>query len=290
VHSPASVPDIAAEPAGPETPFFFEHAGRPLFAVLHEPARPRPGAPVLLPCHSLGIEQLTPYRNEVAIARAAARLGFPALRWHARGCGDSAGDTADVTLASLLEDAHAAAEVAKRRTGATRTAWLGIRLGAHTAAAAAAARDDAAALAMWEPVERSQDYFRAMLRGMLFAEVAAGRKPADTVDALLARLERDGTLDVHGYLVYRELVASLRDTPLSGRLAGWARPTLIVQVQARPTLSPAHAKLAESLAAGGARVATVQVAEEPGWHFMANPSWLSEPLVRQTAEWLDAVA
>lgn len=288
--SPAPPHDISAHASAPEQPFFFEHAGRPLFAVFHAAARPRPGAPVLVTCESLGIEQLTPYRNEVAIARAAARLGIATLRFHARGCGDSGGDTADVTMATLLEDAHAAAEVAKQRSGAATTAWLGIRLGGFTAATAAATRADAAALALWEPVERAPDYFRALLRGMLFAEVAAGRKPGESVDDLLARLERDGALDVHGYLLYRALVASLRDAPLTARLERWAGPTLIAQVQARPTLATGHARLAESLRAHGAAVTTLQVAEEPGWHFMSNPSWLSEPLVRGTAEWLDAVA
>src|SRR5690242_12001905 len=48
-----------------ETPLFFDSGGRPLYGVYHAPVQPRAGAPVLVQCHSLGVEQIALYRAEV---------------------------------------------------------------------------------------------------------------------------------------------------------------------------------------------------------------------------------
>src|SRR5512143_991682 len=130
------MPPASPTDASRETPFFFEPGQRPLYAVYHEPLRERAGAPVLVYVHSTGVEQITNYRNQVNLARAAAAAGFPALRYHARGHGDSGGDFADVTRDSLVEDARAAAVEALRRSGAARVVWAGDRLGALVAACA----------------------------------------------------------------------------------------------------------------------------------------------------------
>jgi alpha/beta superfamily hydrolase len=286
--------DPRGAPAAPgtasETPLFFASGDRPLYAVLHAPRVARPGAPVVIHCHSLGVEQLTVYRAEVLLARAAAERGFPVLRWHARGHGDSAGDFADVTLESLTEDALAAAREARARTGARRIVWLGVRFGALTAARAAVAAEGAAGLALWEPVHHGLDYFRAHLRGWLFSEVAAGRRPGVTADDLLARVASDGQVDVHGYYLHRAIVESARGEVLATRLEPWKAATLVAQIQSRPRLSPANEALASALRQRGAEVTTLAVAEEPGWQFISNPAWECAPLVQQTVEWLDALA
>jgi pimeloyl-ACP methyl ester carboxylesterase len=241
-------------------------------------------------CHSLGVEQVTCYRAEVLFARAAAAAGFPVLRYHARGHGDSAGDFAAVTLESLTEDALAAAAEALRRSGATRVVWLGVRFGGLVAAAALPRGPEAAGLALWEPVHAPRDYFRAQLRGLLYSQVAEGKKPSATVDDLMARLDGDGHVDVHGYYLHRALADSVRDESLPRRLESWRGPTFLAQIEQRRSFSPAHTALVESLTARGARVETMKVPEEPGWHMVANPAWTSPELVAATAEWLRAVA
>jgi pimeloyl-ACP methyl ester carboxylesterase len=253
---------------------------------------------VVVHCHSIGVEQVTCYRAEVLTARAAAAAGFPVFRYHARGHGDSAGDFADVTLESLTEDALAAAAEAQRRSGATRVIWLGVRFGALAAAGALSrtlARGrgrglETAGLALWEPVHQSTDYFRGQLRGLIYSQVAEGKKPSATADELLARVTSEGRVDVHGYFLHRSLADSARDHPLAGRLEGWTGPTFIAQIQARRKFSAAHTALAEALGARGARVTTFQVGEEPGWHMVSNPAWESTALVRATEEWFRAVA
>jgi pimeloyl-ACP methyl ester carboxylesterase len=265
---------------------------------VHHAAVPgRAGAPVVVHVHGLGVEQITLYRQEVLTARAAAAAGFPVLRWHARGHGDSAGSAADVTLDTLVEDARMAADEAKRRSGATRVVWLGVRLGALVAAIAAQGRSDTAGLVLWEPVAKPADFFRMQLRTLLFSQVAGGKKPDATVDQLLARLERDGSLDVLGYTLYQSTRASLEGVSLAEALAGVRVPVRIAQIQTRAKLAPAHVQLVEALggtldeAAPGANdVRAAHIQDEPGYQLMTNPAWQCDALTRLTVEWLDAMA
>jgi pimeloyl-ACP methyl ester carboxylesterase len=244
---------------------------------------------VVVHCHTLGVEQLTSYRVEVLSARAAAALGFPVLRYHARGHGDSGGDYADVTLETLTEDAVSAADFARRLSGAAGVVWLGVRFGALVAAGALR-RVGAAGLVLWEPVHKPADYFRAMLRNLLFSQVVKGQKPKTTVEQLMGTIEREGHVDVHGYYLHRALVRSAADAELGSLLDGWKGPTLMAQVQSRPRLAPAHAALASAIQGRGGPMRTAQVNEEPGWHFLSNPAWEGGGLAERTAEWLDALA
>jgi pimeloyl-ACP methyl ester carboxylesterase len=281
---------VTPSAASAETPLFFECAGRPLYGVYHAPADGHPGAPLVVHCHSLGVEQLTVYRNEVLCARAAAAAGFPVFRYHARGHGDSSGDFAAVRFEGLVEDALGAAAEGLRRSGDRGLVWLGVRLGALVAAAALDRSPGARGLALWEPVERPAEYFRGMLRGLLFSKVAKGERPEATADQLLERVRSEGLVDVHGYFLHRELVESANGLDLGVLLGAWGGPTLLIQIQARSRIASAHAALIEALARHGSAPTVARIAEEPGWHFIANPAWESPELVRDTVGWLNALA
>lgn len=287
---PRATPELRAENLPTAQPFFFESGDRPLYGVFHPAAAGRPGAAVVVHCHTLGVEQVTANRVEARSARAVAALGFPAFRYHSRGHGDSAGDFSAVSFESLVEDARAAATEARGRSGLARVVWLGVRFGALVAAEAIRREGGAAGLAVWEPVHKPEDYFRAMLRNLLFSQVVKGSRPSATVDELLSRIEREGHVDVHGYYLHRALAESARGLELSRLLDGYRGPVLIAQVQQRAGLAPPHAALAAELTRRGASVVTARVDEEPGWHFISNPAWEGEALVRRTAEWLDALA
>jgi hypothetical protein len=129
-----------------------------------------------------------------------------------------------------------------------------------------------------------------MLRNLLFSQVVKGERPKVTVEQLLERVEREGRVDVHGYYLHRALLRSALGADLSRALAAWSGPTLLAQVQPRASLAPAHAALAAELERRGAAVEVIQVDEEPGWHFLANPAWEGGGLVERTARWLDALA
>ncbi len=269
---------------------FFACGGRPVYGVYHPPGPVRPGAPLLVHCHPLGLEQLTCYRAEVSCARAAAARGFPVFRYHSRGHGDSAGDFADVTLESLTEDALCAAGQGFQLSGAAGVVWLGARLGALVAAGALRHESRTQGLVLWEPVRRPMDYFHAMLRNVLFSQVVKRRSPNVTVESLLRRLEEEGQVDVHGYYLHRALFESSRQADLDRWLEGWSGPTLVAQVRLRPGLAPDLVGLVGGLERRGAKVTVIQLAEEPGWQFLANPAWEGRRLVDGTVEWLDALA
>ena len=288
--SASSVPTYTSSPADAETPLFFDSGGRPLYGVYHAPTRERPGAPVLVQCHGLGVEQIALYRAEVLNARAAAAAGIPVFRYHARGHGDSAGDFSAVDFGGLVEDALAAAAEARRRSRRSDVAWLGVRFGGLVAARALARDGASCALALWEPTHRPADYFRGQLRGLLFSQVAEGRRPDATVDQLLGRLEREGRIDVHGYYLHRKIVDSSRAEDLSRALDAGSGPTLVVQIENRARVAPRTAALVAELEARGARVASSLVRDEPGWHFTQNPAWECPELVSDTVRWLDALA
>jgi len=288
-HAPAASP-VPLRAAAPETPFFLTVAGTPVYAVFHAAVPGRERAPVVVHVHGLGVEQITLYRQEVLAARAAAARGFPVLRFHARGHGDSGGSSADVTLDTLVADARAAADEARRRSGRSRIAWLGVRMGALVAATAGgvgSGREDADAFLFWEPVEKPADFFRQQLRTLLFSQVAGGQKPDATVDQLLARLESQGSLDVLGYMLQRSLVQSLGIASLAPTLTGGRARVRLAQVQARAKLAPAHAQLVEVLTAAGIDVASALVQEEPGYQLMSNPAWQSDALTLVTMKWLE---
>jgi hypothetical protein len=168
--------------------------------------------------------------------------------------------------------------------------WLGVRFGALAAARAIARRNDAAGLALWESVHRGSDYFRGLLRAMLFSQVAAGLKPDRNVDQLLAEVESAGYVDVHGYYLHRAVVRSACDATLDEPLASWSGPTLIAQVQGRSSLSAPNEKLRADLEARGATTRTFLHREDPGWPYIQNPAWECPPLAAATLEWTDALA
>ncbi len=271
-----------------EIPFFIEIEGCPAYAVYHPPrGRARGTAVLFVP--GLGVEQLTGYRNEVLLARELAARGIPALRFHPRGQGDSGGDDAELTLESVAADVRALAAELRHRGAVTRLAVVGTRFGALAAGRALRDGESAAALALWEPVERPADYFRALLRGVLYSQVVQTTVPRRTMEEMTTALDLQGRVDVHGYALHRALVRSALED-LAALLAGWDGPALLVQVDARRALAPAHAALVESRRARGAPIEVRDVREDVAWSFLQNPAWESPELVRFTADWIDALA
>ena len=101
---------------------------------------------VIVICHAIGTEHMLTQRIEALGARLAANAGFAAFRYNARAHGDSAGDPRDLTFADLVDDACAAADMARELSGASRIIWIGLRLGCLIAAEAICRRDDTALL------------------------------------------------------------------------------------------------------------------------------------------------
>jgi len=276
--------------AGGEFPFFFSSAGRPLYGAFHPANAARRKKQVVVICHAIGTEHMLTQRIEALGARLAANAGFAAFRYNARAHGDSAGDPRDLTFEDLIEDACAAADVARELSGASRVIWVGLRLGCLIAAEAIGRRDDSGAFALWEPVHRGADYFRSMMRATFFTHVAKGRRPGGTVDDMQEQLERDGELPVVAGYVYRALYRSAKEADL-GQTLEWAGDTLIAQVQRRPRLSPNNERLKSEIQQRGGKVTVALISQEPPWNLLtvAKPQWTDDDLLSATKEWLDGL-
>jgi pimeloyl-ACP methyl ester carboxylesterase len=278
---------IRSEEAGGGLPLFFCSAGRPLYGAFHPASGGLSKAEVLVFCHSIGIEHMVTQRMEVLGAMAATKLGFAAFRYNSRGHGDSAGDPRDVTFGDLVDDACAAADYARELSGARRIIWVGVRFGCLVAAEAILRRDTAA-LALWEPLHRGDDYFRAAIRSLLFSQVADGKRPGVTADYLLKQLESGGVLPIVGTYLYHALYRSARQTELARSLKDWGGDTMIAQVQHGTALSAGNERLCAQIQQLGGKVTVALISQEPAWSMLplSRPQWTNESLLAATKEWL----
>src|SRR4051812_9224642 len=73
------------------------------FGVLSMPLG-RPRGVAWVSCHSFGTEQLELQRLEAATARRLSAAGFPVLRFHCQGYGDSEDDPGGAGLSTQVTD------------------------------------------------------------------------------------------------------------------------------------------------------------------------------------------
>jgi len=233
-----------------------------LFRVMHRPAA-EPAAAVLLvpPC---GDEKRAAYGACARLARALSSAGAAVLRFDCFGTGDSAGESAEVTLSSMREDARAAAGEIQRLVPGAPLMLLGVRLGASLAleiCSGVGARKVAAIApllsgASWLRQERGRKRLR---RSMVRREMtAAGADPQAVGEEPLP----DGVADdLDGLPVSEIFAAELEAFDMgSSPLPGDRARSLLVQVSPRRTPLPEIADIAGRC---GAEVLCLHL--EPFW-------------------------
>jgi hypothetical protein len=154
--APAANAAVAAH-GRPFEPILF---GDGLYGVLHGNA---PAAEAVLICPPLGHEHA---RAHFVLRRLAERLaldGVVVLRFDYACCGDSMGEQEEARASRWRKDIAAARWELARRTGASRVAGVGVRLGAALLAAEAPELD-LSALVLWDPVDGAP--WRAELAAM----------------------------------------------------------------------------------------------------------------------------
>lgn len=180
-------------------------------------------------CHSFGMEQVNLQTHEVPAARALAASGFPVIRYHGQGYGDSNGRPASVGLRSHLRDAVDAAGVLIAETGVRRLAFLGARVGG-TVAALAARQSGADTLVLWEPVVHGPPYVRTLLRLAVMLQLMHGEREDEVARDPEAVMREQGFLDVQGYPLTAETFDELSSLDLVERVGGFRCRCLVVQV------------------------------------------------------------
>lgn len=133
-------------------PFFFGAKNAEMFGVYHAPATvaDRDVGVVIAP--PFGPELLKSHRALRQLALRLSRAGFHVLRFDFRGCGDSAGGPEPLDLEAWTSDVGVAIDELKDRSGVSRVALAGLRLGATVGLLAGVRRRDVEALVLWEPI------------------------------------------------------------------------------------------------------------------------------------------
>jgi pimeloyl-ACP methyl ester carboxylesterase len=265
---------------------FIGPAAHRILAFLHRPTSgPLNGGVVL--CSSLYEDFRINYRRELFVARALARRGFAAVRFHYRGTGNSE-DLAGrgVTFESIVSDTRAATSWLVERTGSTHLTMCGHRMGALVAAEVARAEDHIP-LVLWAPILDGAAFFRGMSRANRLAGVRATARARQTGGEAATGSSRDEGIDMLGFRVepesYEDLSAR-RMPPSVGR----GRRVLLVQLGTGDADNPQYDDLVSRWTAGGASVEVLKVQMRQLW--MVPETWEPEGIDATTRGLVEGIA
>jgi pimeloyl-ACP methyl ester carboxylesterase len=245
--------------------------------------------------HPFGEEKLWAHRIYVVFARALAQRSIPVLRFDYTGAGDSAGDTAQASVDTYLEDLGAAVDaLAARAPHVERIALVGLRFGGTLAAlfaenarvAGTHSKVTQAPLVLWDPVLDGESYIQELLRINLSTQLAVYGKVCENREQLVERMRQGGVANVEGYEIGRPLLdsANLKELLPAGGIQH-AGDTLVVQIAAND-----KQKVREDLkafAAGSAQARFERVIEQPFWREIKTFCGRAENLQNLTLRWLE---
>jgi pimeloyl-ACP methyl ester carboxylesterase len=259
-------------PATRQEPVVFENAGQRLFGMFHIPEPPHaPPFPAVVMLHGFAGHKIEPHRLFVKAARRFAAEGILALRFDFRGCGESDGDSEDLSIEGEIGDAKAALALVRGRGDVRRecVGLLGMSLGGSIAACVAGAERGAVrCLVLWAAVADPRRAFEAKSIG-----AAAGEA---------------GTRRVHDYFgnaVGMKFLDEIRRFRPIERLRGFAGPVLILHGDSDASVSPDDALLYEE-ALSGRGGAELRMIRGSG-HTFAGLAWERE-VIGATAGFLRA--
>jgi exosortase A-associated hydrolase 2 len=281
-----------------EDAFFFENDGSKLYGLIHSPERrSEPGgadAPRgVLVCHPFAEEKAVAHRVLTDFARMLCARGYHVMRFDCRGCGDSEGEAADVTIDSQLSDIGCALDEFRRRTGVARPCLLGVRLGATMAALRAAGDEEVGSLILWEPIVHGKLYVDKIIRLQVMANRELGSPEAtrgDLVDAMRAQ----GTAEVVGYEMSAACFDALSSLDLASLIGGFHGEALIMAINKRGRKGRELQTLQQAYEAAGIRTELGSVSEQTFWSDPADPFrelafWREHDDLFETSHaWLDA--
>lgn len=249
--------------APPPQPFFLDTGAAARFCLYHAPVGNCRGAWLFL--HPFA-EEMNKARRMVALqARALAQQGFAVLQIDLHGCGDSAGDFAEATWESWLEDVARGAAWLHERCGRPVALW-GLRLGALLALDAIGHGGvTPPALLLWQPILNGSQALTQFLRLKVANQMLTDGADSGGTTALRQALAAGQPLEIAGYtlapalaLVLDALDASKLPPPCP---VHWFE---LVADAARP-VPPAAARVAEAWRQQGATVHAHAVAGPQFW-------------------------
>jgi pimeloyl-ACP methyl ester carboxylesterase len=225
-------------------------SGRTVAVVSRPLADQRPIGWVI--CHSFAMEQLHLGRLEVAVARGLASAGFPVIRYHGQGYGDSEVGMDRIGLSSHVSDALDAVALLREDAGVREIGVVGARFGG-TVAALVARRASLPYLVACEPVVSGSRFMLEFLSTRVMSEWAGtsvrGDEGAETsgMGSLRTQLATRGWADVKGFPLRREAHDEIAAIELGPELRGYRGRTLLISISRTDRPSVNLRKLVESL-------------------------------------------
>lgn len=215
-------------------------------------------------CHSFGIEQIHLGRLEVMTARAFAAAGYPVLRYHGQGYGESQGSIRDVTLSTHLADAADAVELMRSQEGVERIGLIGARFGGLVAGLVAQA-SRVSDLVLWEPVVEGARFIGDLFRQRAMAAIAAGTKGGPTIKDMREEVATKGSADLGGMPLSRQAVEGISAVNLLTDVREFGGRALILGVSPSEAPRPELVKLAEHLREVGGRPTVRSIQDRGGF-------------------------
>lgn len=238
------------------------------FTAFHDPvADPEMGVVICPPALA---EAIRNQRRELVLAWELSTEGVAAARFHYTGSGHSTGKTEELAFERMVGDAVATGEALKERTGASAISFVGTRLGALVAAAAARSFTGGA-LVLWEPPTDLRRYYRSVFRARIIGLFKRGESVPRTEKQLMDDLERDGSVDIAGSPLAMTLYQSTIDLDLTELITD-ARcdRVLIVQLSVKPELRARMSDVVKACASQGVSVVSAVVEHDEAWWFGAT--------------------
>ena len=233
-------------PVAPE-PFFLDTPAGALYAVRHRPQGPPARAVLVLP--PLFEEKKPSYRVLYDLACRLTDDGAAVLRFDYHGTGDSTGRHADLTSATMREDAAAAAADLRERAPDVPLVLLGLRIGAALALDEAR-RLRAAAVVALAPIIKGKRFVSEVVRKkQVRSMMTAGQSGAVARDVAEAR-KHEAPVDLDGFETSSRLLADLEGMNFLDAPPPAAARTLLVDVGVKEAPSADSAALAAALGAG----------------------------------------
>src|SRR5439155_21402197 len=191
------------------------------------------------------------------MARTLAAAGFPVLRFHGQGYGDSERDMSDIGLSSHLADATDAVALMAAQDDVHEVGIMGARLGGMVAALVADAQT-LPYLAIWDPVVAGAQYMRDFLRSQLLHKMVQDAAQAglardsdetpgsahgsETVDPR-GQLETEGRADIKGFPLNRQAFHDLSGVNLAQDIKRYRGKSLLIALSRTDRMSPSLTKL-----------------------------------------------
>ncbi len=140
-------------------PNFFKSGTYNLYGVHYRP-RQAPRSHAVLMCNSLGHESARAFRNLQQFAMQLSGQGFDAFRFDYHGCGNSSGESSDISTEQLQKDVRSAAAYLRQKSQCQTLSIIAVRLGAPLVVTADV--NDVENQILWDPVINGSNYLQLL--------------------------------------------------------------------------------------------------------------------------------